>query len=124
MPVEVEELFAGVCIKNDGANGEAKRDVLRPSAITIGALALLPAARSMNPCIAIVNKGIDVAISDREDRAPPTPVTTAGTTLGDELLATKRRHAIATLSGMDLNDGFVDELHEKPSVVERPAPEG
>ena len=108
---QVGNQLTGFEICNDGAHGHAQDNVFCGRTITIRALAVLTATGPVQTGIAIVNQGIDIAISNGNDRAAAAAVPAAWAALGNKFLAAKRHNAIAAITGMDFNRGFVDKFH-------------
>jgi hypothetical protein len=65
----------------------------------------------MDSGIAIVNQGIDVAICHRDDRASASTITPTRAAFRYELLTTKCNDAIAAVTGVDFDGGFINEFH-------------
>lgn len=65
-----------------------------------------------------VGQRVEVDVTDQVDRAAIAAVTPVGTTVGHVFLAAKAHHAIAAVTGFDLDGGFIDKFHDTfPAIV-------
>jgi hypothetical protein len=103
--------FAGIQVSYHRADRHAQHDVFTALAIAFAALPISATLGAMDSGIAIVNQGIDVAISDGIHAAATPAIATARAALGDGFLTPKGSHAVAAVTGKDLNGCFVDEFH-------------
>src|SRR5690606_4182475 len=115
------ELLAGVGIEYRGADRHAQDDVGGAGAVLIRAPAVFAIAGAMQPRVAVVDQGIDVAVGHGLDAAAPAAVAAVGPALGNEFFAAKARHAIAALASNDFDGGFVYEFHDEESRPRGPA---
>src|SRR6185295_12954007 len=108
---EIRQQFAGLDIAHHGAHGKSQGDVIGSFAIAVGTAALFTVARPVNASVAILDQRIDVAVGDREYATAAAAVTAVGPAARYEFLPPETRDAIAAVSGMDFDVGFVDEFH-------------
>ena len=103
--------FTGFEIADDGAHWHAQHNVRACGAKLVRTTAGLAIARLMATRIAVVDEGIDVAISLHEDVTAPPAIPAIGSTKGNEFLATETHTAAAAVASCHVNGGFVNEFH-------------
>src|SRR5690606_29847976 len=91
--------FAGFEVADDGAHRHAQDDVVAGRAELVGATALLAVARLVVAGIAVVDQGVDVAVSDHVHMPASSAVAAVGAAEGDELFATEADASAATVAG-------------------------
>ena len=109
--------FAGFVVADDGAHRHAQDDVLAGGAELVGASTLLAVARLVAAGVAVVDQGVDVAVSDHVDVPASPAVAPVGAAEGNEFLATEADASAATVAGGHINGGFIDEFHETGVLV-------
>jgi hypothetical protein len=62
-----------------------------------------------------VEQGEELRVGDEDDVAAVAAVAARGTTVGHVGLATERRATVPAVPGLDVDLGFVDELHDGAS---------
>ncbi|SPC11355.1 membrane hypothetical protein [Cupriavidus taiwanensis] len=116
---QVGDDFAGVHVGDQRAHRHAQGDVFTGGAIAVGAAAVLAVPGHMLLGVAEVDQRIDIAVRHGEHAAAPAAVATIRAAEGHKLFAPERGAAIAAVAGDGFNSGFVDELHDGFSVVDR-----
>jgi len=109
--VEVGDEITALEVLDHGADRKAQRDVVAALAIAVAAAAVLAALGAEAACVAVVDQGVEVAVSDRIHAAAAPAVAAARAALGDVLLAAEGGHAVAAVAGVDLDAGLVKKLH-------------
>ncbi len=119
--VEVGDQLAGFVVGDDGADREAQRDVLAALAIAFLAAAVLAALGAEAAGVAVVDQGVEVAVGHAIHAAAAAAVAAAGAALGNELLAAEGGHAIAAVTGKDVDAGFVEKFHSRSTSKKKKA---
>ena len=66
----------------------------------------------MNARVAVVDQGVDIAVSNGVNATAASAVAAVGTAKGHELLAPEAGDTVAAFAGVNLYGGFVDEFHD------------
>src|SRR5690606_41738614 len=77
--------------------------------------------RTVQPGVARVEQGVDVAVRDRKDGAAPAAVGAIGAAHGNEFFPAETGDAVAALAGNDLDGGFVYEFHGEYILMKKKA---
>ena len=70
----------------------------------------------MNARVAVVDQGVDVAVSNGVNAAAASTIAAVRATKGHELLAPKAGDTVAAFARVNLYGGFVDEFHGSVSL--------
>ena len=117
----VEELFARFCVKNDGPDRYAQRDVISRGAVLVRSATVLAVTTDMFACVAEINQCIDVSVGCRKNATAFATIAAIWPTLRDEFLSAKAMRAITAFPSNDFNSGFVDEFHRLLPLKKSPA---
>ena len=112
MNVQVGNHFPRVRIAHKRADRHAQHDVFAAGTVAVRTAAVFAVRSEELARIAIVNKSIDVAVSNRIDRAAAATVATVGTALRNELFAAEACRTVSALAALDFNFCFINKLHE------------
>jgi len=108
---EIGQFLAGAFVKDNGTNRHLEFNVVTAGTIAVRTAAGLTAFGAVSMRVAIVNQRVHIAIRPRPNAAAAAAVTPVRSAFRNELLATKRRAAVAALPGGNLDARFIDELH-------------
>jgi hypothetical protein len=111
MQRKVKQKIVGLGIKDHGAHRHFQLNVGGTRTVTIGALTLLAVTGSMDSGVAKMNKRVDVFVGNRPNGPAFTAIAAAWAALRNKFFTTKGGYAIATLAGVELYKGFVNEFH-------------
>jgi len=94
-----------------------------PPAPAISAAPILAALRQKLARVAIINQGVDIAVSDGMHTAAPATIAAIRPAHRDVFFAAERSHAVPAVAGFDVDLGFIDELHFPPLQTKKPYPQ-
>ena len=109
---QISQGFAGVLVNDHGADRHAQEHVIRAFAVLIRTASRFAIFGAVNPRVAVVNQGVDIAVGNRNHTAAASAVTAVGAAFRHKFFAPKRRHAAAAVAGLDLDARFVNEFHD------------
>ena len=92
-------------------NRHAHPQILTPATRHLASHAVLATLGSMQTGMPKIHQRIQPGVTDQENATPVAPIAAIGTALGNIFFPTKADAAVTTISGLDLNCGFVDEFH-------------
>ena len=75
----------------------------------------------MQPGVAEIDQGVDVAVRDGQDGATPAAVAAIGAAHGNEFFPAETGDAVAALAGNDFDGGFVYEFHGEYILMKKKA---
>ena len=108
---EIGDDLAGRLIGDHRTNRHAQYDIVRTSSVLVRTAPRFSVLGAMDAGKAKINQGIDIAICYCNNAAAASAITAIRATLRHKLLAAKRRHAPATVTGLDLDTRFINEFH-------------
>ena len=101
----------GFEVGDDGADRHAQHDVFGRRTEAVGAPAGLAVARLVAARIAVVDQRVEIAVRLGPDAAALAAIAAVRPAEGNEFFAAKARAAGATVTGGDIDGGFVNEFH-------------
>ena len=110
----ITDQLLGIRIVNHGANRHGNLQILPFGAGHIAPSAILAALRVKAALEAEIRQRVQIRMPDHVHAAAITAITTIRPTHGDEFFAAKTGHAIAAVTGLDVNMRFVNEFHFSP----------
>jgi hypothetical protein len=108
---QVAERLVGLGVVDHRAHRHDDLEVGTALAAAVGAAARLAVRRLEGAPVAEVGQRVESLVRDEVDAAAVAAVTAVRAPERDELLATEAHHAAPAVAGLDLDRGFVDELH-------------
>jgi len=108
---QVTEGFLGLGVVDDRTHRHHHLEVFAAAAAAVGTAARLTIRRLEGALVAEVRERIEPLARNDVDAAAGAAVAAVRPAERDELLAAEADHAAPAVAGLDLDRGFVDELH-------------
>ena len=108
---EVVQLDVRRVVVDHGPDGDAQHQILAGRAVLILVAALLAAFGLIVPPVLEVEQRREARICDEKDAAAATAIAAIHPAMRVARRAPERGDAVPTISGFELDDGLVDELH-------------